>query len=63
MSSQLSSQLAKEQAQRRESFIVQLHCLRYLLRQGLAVRGHTDVEGNLYQLLALLSTYISGLQK
>ena len=28
VSSQLSSQLAKEQAQRRESFIVQLHCLR-----------------------------------
>ena len=25
--------------------------LRFLMRQGLAVRGHTNEEGNLYQLL------------
>ena len=29
--------------------------LMYLLRQGLAIRGHTEVESNLYQLLKLRS--------
>ena len=29
----------------------QLRALQYLLRQGIAIRGHTEVEGNLYQLL------------
>jgi len=29
----------------------QLWALRYLLRQGMAIRGHTEIEGNLHQLL------------
>ena len=34
----------------------QLSTLRHLLRQGLAVRGHTEKDGNLYQLLLLCSS-------
>ncbi len=30
---------------------VQLSSLRFLLRQGLAIRGHEEIEGNLMQLL------------
>ena len=29
--------------------------LKYLLKQGLAIRGHDDIEGNLLQLLAFRS--------
>jgi len=29
----------------------QLRALQYLLRQGMAIRGHTEIEGNLHQLL------------
>ena len=29
--------------------------LKYLLKQGLAIRGHDDIEGNLLQLLTLRS--------
>ena len=32
----------------------QLGCLRFLLRQGLAIRGHTEDEGHLRQLLQLI---------
>ena len=34
-----------------------------LLRQGLAIRGHEEVEGNLIQLLLLRSKHISGLKQ
>ena len=34
-------------------FIKVLSSLQYLLRQGLAIRGHKDEESNLYQLLKL----------
>ena len=33
--------------------IKQLSALKYLLRQGLAIRGHDNKEGNLTQLLKL----------
>ena len=36
---------------------------RYLARQGLALRGHDDEEGNLMQLLKLRSEHSSVLQK
>ena len=32
---------------------IQLSSLRFLLRQGLAIRGHEEWEGNLFQLLLL----------
>lgn len=44
-----------EQKARREALIKQLSSLRYLLRQGLAVRGHEASEINLIQLLELHS--------
>ena len=49
---QLSSKAAKTRAQNRKV----LSSLRFLLRQGLAIRGHRETEGNLMQLLYLQST-------
>ena len=42
-----------EQDARKEGLLKQLSSLRYLLRQGLAIRGHEITEGNLYCLLQL----------
>ncbi len=56
---QLSSVVKTEQAVRRQGLLKLLHCLRYLVHQGLAIRGHIEVEGNLYQLLILLSAFDS----
>ena len=39
----------------RKMLIKQLESLRYLLKQGLAVRDHEEADGNLYQLLLLRS--------
>ena len=50
---QLSSQILEQQAVRRACFMIQLSSLKMLLRQGLAIRGHTEEEGNLQQLLRL----------
>ena len=44
-----------EQTCRREMLIKQLESLRYLLKQGMAVRGHEEADGTLYQLLLLRS--------
>ncbi len=41
----------------------QLSSLRYLVRQGLALRGHHDSEGNLFQLLLCRSEDVSELRK
>ena len=51
--SQLNDQVKKVQAVRREMFLKQLSTLRMLLKQGLAIRGHHDKDGNLVQLLQL----------
>ena len=40
---------------RRTGLLKQLLSLRYLLQQGLVVRGHKDINSNLYQLLHLHS--------
>ena len=50
---QIHTQTMRLQNSRRNALLKQLSFLRYLLRQGLAVRGHTEVEGNLIQLLIL----------
>ena len=42
-----------EQKTRKEGLLKQLSSLQYLLRQGLAIRGHEITEGNLYCLLQL----------
>lgn len=51
----LNKQAMAEQKQHRDQLLRQLSSLRFLLRQGLAVRGHEDLEGNLLQLLMLRS--------
>ena len=50
---QLDAQAESDQRLRRKSFLIQLSSLRYLLRQGLSIRGHEESEGNLQQLLEL----------
>ena len=57
INSLLSTQANKEQHERRQALLKQLNSLRFLLRQGLAIRGHDDVQGNLYQLLLMCSTH------
>ena len=59
INAQLQTQVQKLQHSRRHALVKQLYCLRYLLRQGLAVRGHKEIEGNLYQLLVMVSAYDS----
>lgn len=53
---QLSTQACCDQAEHQSMLLKQLHSLRYLLRQGLPVRGHKESEGNLIQLLEMQST-------
>ena len=55
--SQLNTQIASEQAQRRELLLKQLRLLKYLMRQGLATRGHIEEEGNLMQLLLTVAEH------
>ena len=52
---QLCTQLKQSQMVHRKMLLTQLSSLRFLLRQGLAIRGHDEVEGNLIQLLLLRS--------
>ena len=47
----LSTRIAKDQLARRSGLIKQLEAMKFLLRQGIPLRGHTDDEGNLNQLL------------
>ena len=55
ISNKLNSQLQSVQASRRCALLKQLKAIKYLLHQGIAVRGHTEIEGNLYQLLLMLA--------
>ena len=58
-----NSALKKDQKERREMLMKQLHSLRFLMRQGLAVRGHSNTdEGNLYQLMKFQAVGSSQLQ-
>ena len=52
---QISTQACRDQAEYRSMLLKQLHSLRYLLRQGLPIRGHKESEGNLIQLLQMQS--------
>ena len=53
ITAQLNSQANREQKENRDMLLKQLSSLRYLARQGLAIRGHSEKEGNLMQLLLL----------
>ena len=50
---QLSVQAAKTQAENKRMLLKLIRSLKFLLRQRLAIRGHSDTEGNLFQLLSL----------
>ena len=62
IATQLNHQLFEEQKHRREMLMKVLTSLRYLVGQGLALRGHTEEDGNLVQLLKCRSEDICGLQ-
>ena len=49
----LSTAAAKAKADHTRMLLKVLSSVKYLLRQGLALRGHKETDGNLYQLLAL----------
>ena len=51
----LNKQALVAQKQHQEQLLKQLTSLKFLLRQGLAIRGHEDTESNLIQLLQLRS--------
>ena len=51
----LNSQLEKLKMVRREGLIAQLRGIKYLARQGIAIRGHDNTEGNLEQLMRVWS--------
>lgn len=51
ISAHLSSQATQLKAVRREGFVALLRAVRFLTCQGIAIRYHTEVQGNLYQLL------------
>ena len=50
-----------QQERRRHLLLVKVQCIKYLLRQGLALRGHVEDKGNLVQLLKLCETDNDGL--
>ena len=49
---QLSNESAKILANRRLGLLNQLSAMKFLLRQGIALRGHSESEGNIPQLLS-----------
>ncbi|CAF0765795.1 unnamed protein product [Adineta steineri] len=52
---QLLSSTKKHQEQRRQAFFIKISSIMYLLRQGLALRGQSDENCNLIQLVKLRS--------
>ena len=53
ISEAFSMQLTQEKEINRQMFIKILHSIRYLTRQGIAMRGHDEENGNFIQLLKL----------
>lgn len=51
IAAELSTHLSKLQQLRREGLLMQLMAILFLTRQGIAIRGHTESEGDLHQLL------------
>ena len=51
IASQLSSQIQKAQKTRRDGLIMQLKCIKYLTRQGLAIRVTMTQQKNLTKIL------------
>ena len=53
----LNTKRKEQQLQRQHALIKDLSSVRYLVRQGLAVRGHDEKEGNMMQLLHMWSAH------
>ena len=51
--SQINVTHKNQQKQRRKMLLMQVQSIKFLLRQGVALRGHVEAEGNLIQLLKL----------
>ena len=62
VASLLSASLRKEQAEHRTILMKLLSSLKLLLRQGSAIRGHKEREGNLYQVLRCRGEDVPGLE-
>lgn len=54
--SKINSQKEKDQEINRKALMVLLSSIRYLARQGIPLRGHSEKDGNLHQLLRLRGT-------
>jgi len=61
--SQLQHKKSVEQETNRRCLLQQLRCIQYLTRQGMAIRGHNNDDGNLLKLIELMSSNIPDLQK
>ena len=59
---QLASQLANEQVRCRQALLLQLRAILFLTRQGIALCGHTESEGNLTQLMQMWAIHNDILQ-
>ena len=51
----LSSAVSQERAMNRQCLLKIMRALQFLARQGCSIRGHTEVNSNFSQLLAVLS--------
>ncbi len=63
VAAQLSNQLLIDQKYRREMLMKVLSSLRFLLQQGLPIRGHKEEDSNLIQLLKCRSEDVHGLHR
>ena len=63
VAAQLNTQYQRQQGQNRICLLKVVSSVKYLLRQGLAYRGHTETEGNLYQLLLMQARYDPDMQQ
>jgi hypothetical protein len=60
---QIDTAAKKQQEQRRRLFMAEVSSLKYLLRQGIALRRNKEEEGNLFQLMKLRCNDIPGLDE
>jgi hypothetical protein len=61
VATQLSKQAEKDHKHRQDMLMKVLQSIKFLVRQSLAVRGHTDEESNLTQLLKCRAADVEGL--
>ena len=59
----LDAKRKEQQLQRRQMLQKHLSSVRYLARQGLALRGHEESEGNMLQLLQMWSAHDSDIKE